>query len=616
MSTYEELKGLKVKYLSSDTSGDRIQEGEIFYNSTDFALKSSVATQAFSAGTNMTTTRGQLAGSTAGTQSANFVVGGELSPGSLSDECEEYNGNGYSTGGDLGTARRKFAGGGTLTAGIVFGGATQPNTGKTETYNGSSFSEVNDMNTARSQHGGVGTQTAALACGGYDSARTNKTEEYNGTSWSEQNDMSIARSQLNSSVGTQTAMFVGGGNYKPGSLGYTRFNEEYDGTSWTTGGSLATGKNGAFGFGSLTVGVVTGGEIPGGAKSTTTEIYDGTAYAASPAAPATGRMSGTAAGTPGTTGIIQGGSPNGNLTEEFNTSILAVTAGAWTSGANYPVTIQDAAGAGPTTASAVWGGYDGPAYDNETFEYNGTSWTEGGDMNTARACYQVGTGSQTAALQAGGYATTEHTAASEEYNGTAWTEGNDLNNERYNHTGGGIQTSALICGGNGHPGNSAFAKNESYNGTSWTNETDLPGNTAGGKMYSGTGETTSLVIGFGADKNDTISYDGSSWTDLGHHLVEGKTTAAGGSQQGTTTAALVAGGFDPSPAIVATSQIYNGTSWATAPSMATARRGGAASGTYDNCLGVGGERPAQSNHTEEFLGERTATSSVKTIDFD
>ena len=35
MSTYQELKGLKVKYLSSDTSGDRIKEGEVFYNSTD-----------------------------------------------------------------------------------------------------------------------------------------------------------------------------------------------------------------------------------------------------------------------------------------------------------------------------------------------------------------------------------------------------------------------------------------------------------------------------------------------------------------------------------------------------------------------------------------------------
>ena len=40
MSTYQELKGLKIKYLSSDTSGDRVKEGEVFYNSTDFNLKS------------------------------------------------------------------------------------------------------------------------------------------------------------------------------------------------------------------------------------------------------------------------------------------------------------------------------------------------------------------------------------------------------------------------------------------------------------------------------------------------------------------------------------------------------------------------------------------------
>ena len=38
MSTYQELKGLKVKYLSADTSGDRTQEGELFYNSTDLCV--------------------------------------------------------------------------------------------------------------------------------------------------------------------------------------------------------------------------------------------------------------------------------------------------------------------------------------------------------------------------------------------------------------------------------------------------------------------------------------------------------------------------------------------------------------------------------------------------
>ena len=309
MSTYEQLKGLKIKYLSADTSGDRLQEGEIFYNSTDFNLKSHVAVSAFSSSGSMSTSRSQLAGSTAGTQSANFAVGGETPPGGLIANCEEYNGAGWSAGGDSTDARRKFAGAGTLTAGLVFGGATPGNTGNTETYDGSSFTEVNNMGTARAQHGGVGSQTAALACGGFDTARTGKTEEYDGTNWAEQNDMSTARSQLNSTMGTQTAAIVAGGNTTPGPGGYSASSEEYNGTSWTSGGSLAAGKNGAFAFGILTAGIVTGGEVSGGGKSTTTEYYDGTSFSSLPATPATGRMSGTAAGS-STSGIIVSGSPS------------------------------------------------------------------------------------------------------------------------------------------------------------------------------------------------------------------------------------------------------------------------------------------------------------------
>ena len=47
MSTYQELKGLKVKYLSADTSGDRAKEGEIFYNSTSSNLASHIAVGAW-----------------------------------------------------------------------------------------------------------------------------------------------------------------------------------------------------------------------------------------------------------------------------------------------------------------------------------------------------------------------------------------------------------------------------------------------------------------------------------------------------------------------------------------------------------------------------------------
>ena len=70
MSTYEQLKGLKVKYLSADTSGDRLQEGELFYNSTDFGLKSHIAVGAWSSGGNVITSRYNSGG--AGTQTACF----------------------------------------------------------------------------------------------------------------------------------------------------------------------------------------------------------------------------------------------------------------------------------------------------------------------------------------------------------------------------------------------------------------------------------------------------------------------------------------------------------------------------------------------------------------
>ena len=91
MSTYQELKGLKVKYLSSDTSGDRIKEGEVFYNSTDFKLKSFVSTAAWHSSGSMSTAR--EAGGGAGTQTAGLYWAGHT-PGAT-NKTEEYNGTGW-----------------------------------------------------------------------------------------------------------------------------------------------------------------------------------------------------------------------------------------------------------------------------------------------------------------------------------------------------------------------------------------------------------------------------------------------------------------------------------------------------------------------------------------
>ena len=88
MSTYQSLKGLKVKYLSTATTGDRATEGEIFYNSGGFAIASHIGLGAWSATASLSTGRTKLCGS--GTQTAAFAAGG-LKP-AAANETEEYNG--------------------------------------------------------------------------------------------------------------------------------------------------------------------------------------------------------------------------------------------------------------------------------------------------------------------------------------------------------------------------------------------------------------------------------------------------------------------------------------------------------------------------------------------
>ena len=79
MTTYNQLAGLRVNYVSSDPTLNTGNEGQVWYNSTSGTLKSLVQLKAWSAGSNMTTARSGLAGG--GTQTAAFGAGGYLAPG-------------------------------------------------------------------------------------------------------------------------------------------------------------------------------------------------------------------------------------------------------------------------------------------------------------------------------------------------------------------------------------------------------------------------------------------------------------------------------------------------------------------------------------------------------
>jgi hypothetical protein len=64
-------------------------------------------------------------------------------------------------------------------------------------------------------------------------------------------------------------------------------------------------------------------------------------------------------------------------------------------------------------------------------------------------------------------------------------------------------------------------------------------------------------------------------------------------------------------------QYWNGTSWLTAPSFATARNSFGFTGASTAMLICGGQGdPGHIATTEEFTAESTATRAVKTIDFD
>ena len=328
MSTYQELKGLKVKYLSSDTSGDRIKEGEVFYNSTDFKLKAFVSTAAWHSGANMINNRAYHG--SAGSVTAGLVFGGSTPPyPSPITLTEEYNGNGFATGGAMNVALAGLNGSGTQTAALAFGGFKPPSNttaDNTEEYDGSSWTAGNALGTARFFLASAksAAQTAGLAFGGNPGYKTN-TEEYNGSSWTAGGALNQGRNQFDG-AGTQTAGLAVGGQHSPPFRQLTDV-EEYDGSSWTsvTGIPTATEDNSASGL--QTAGLTYGGSTP--SATANSFAYNGSTWTSTPSM-ANARQNGAGTGTGSSSALATGGGPPADgrsITEEFTVSVTATTEG-------------------------------------------------------------------------------------------------------------------------------------------------------------------------------------------------------------------------------------------------------------------------------------------------
>jgi hypothetical protein len=81
-----------------------------------------------------------------------------------------------------------------------------------------------------------------------------------------------------------------------------------------------------------------------------------------------------------------------------------------------------------------------------TEEYNGSAWTEGGTMGTARYSYGSSkAGTQSAAFAFGGLP--GNIATSEKYNGSSWSSDASLATGRGYGAGFGTQSAAVMAGG-------------------------------------------------------------------------------------------------------------------------------------------------------------------------
>jgi hypothetical protein len=230
------------------------------------------------------------------------------------------------------------------------------------------------------------------------------------------------------------------------------------------------------------------------------------------------------------------------------TSSAEYDGSSWTAGNAANTARASACACGTQTAGLGIGGYGGgipTRVTNVVEQYDGTNWSEEGDLNTGRGYLAAAhSGTTTAALAFGGLINPELNPSpfgavgakneSEEFDGSSWTEGDNLNQARRDFEGAGTQTAGLAIGGDNFPG--AFAGVESYDGSSWTEGADL--NATHYRNMSGGSQTSAFTTGGYPASVNCETWDGTAWTEVAN-MSTGRHEGGG---CGTAVAGLVAGG--------------------------------------------------------------------------
>jgi hypothetical protein len=264
------------------------------------------------------------------------------------------------------------------------------------------------------------------------------------------------------------------------------------GAAWASGGNLNGGRAGIAGAGIQTANVGFGGitSNPPAAGTANTESYNGTSWTE------VNNLNNDREITNGvglyTAALCMGNDP------PYSAAVESWDGTNWTNGTNLPAPRGYGAAFGTQTAAIYTGGYtDGDgSVSGSTLYWNGSSWTETGDLNTTRAFLSSSTnGTYTAAVVFGGPGSETKT---ESWNGSAWTEVNDLVSGAPVATGGGTQTSAFVVKGG------VSVTTQTWDGTNWASAADA----AVSASYSnrgGGGASNTVGIVYGGATNPGLS---------------------------------------------------------------------------------------------------------------
>ena len=242
------------------------------------------------------------------------------------------------------------------------------------------------------------------------------------------------------------------------------------------------------------------------------------------------------------------------------------------------------------------------------------AWASGNAVNTGRVQFACFGHTQTAAIIASGYIanTSTYVAIVEEYDGTSWTEVGNVNTMRRICAGSGTAAAGLISAGLLPPPGANTNITEVWNGTSWTEVNQMTVTRRGGST-SELGTTTATLYATGEAPGGlsvaTESYDGTSWTELGGDVNTAREHGAGA---GTLAAAILMGGQSP---VTSNTETWDGTSWTEVNPLNEAKIDMGSAGTQATAMVFGGA-PARAT-TESYDGTSwTEVADLSTARYD